>query len=622
MTEAEFETRVRTVEALSRQNPRRYRAGLMAWVGLGYAAFVGLLLLVLVAGILGVLLLAFGDQFRTMAGGIYLLAPVVLTLWALAPLVLSRAPRPNGRTITRSEAPALFQAIDEIRIALDAPAPDSVLVTADVNASVVEAPVIGIVPWYHRHLMLGLPLMRTLEPEELRAVLAHEFGHLSRSHAATEGRLYQLRRAWIHVAHTMPSSGRGWAARRFLQWYLPRFSAWTFVGSRRNEDEADAASARLFGEQAIADALVRTQVAARASARFWTLERRRALDLQRPDASIPSRLGHALRQSTTDTAASRDLMKSMLQPTNMTDTHPGLAERLAALGVTPRPLNPPDNDAAEAFLGDLAPVLEAELGAALARTLRQEWIQLRQDLHESAARLDALDGQIAGGRLDPQAVVERAGLIEQIRGPDPALDAWRVALSVNPGLRLARFHLGRLELEVRDDEAGLALLEGVCAEDPKALVEAAQVTIPWLRSQDRATEAEDWLQRARAQLDVLNAEHRQTASRAGFEKGDTLLPATLSEDEMRALIETLRSSVGVLQAIVADKAGSIDDTGEPLRVLFLRMSAADAHDRSEAFSAVVGWFDLPGRWHFIAEDAPRWMWRAARKLGEDAILPV
>jgi hypothetical protein len=627
VNEAAFAALVERVERLSTTHPRRYRLGLWAWIGLGYLAFgatlgLAVAMAALLVGAVG-MGLARGSVLLALGGGIELLVILVVLGGALLRILTLRVPQPEGRPVTRAEAPQLFAVLDALRGELGAPALDAVLLTASFNAGVAVLPRVGTLPFYRRVLLLGLPLLRTLGPDELRAVLAHELGHLSRKHGAAAGRIYQLRLAWMHVADGLARAGGGGGVALFLRWYLPRFSAWTFVVSRRHEDEADDAAARIAGRDTSAAALVRTALAGRALETFWPAEIRSSLasapDPATPPADILARLGRHLAQAPQREDAESELVALLLQPSPVDDTHPSLAHRLARLdraGAVPAPI---ETSAAEAILGDLADRVESELGARMKRAVAPAWRHQVAELRRQTERLAALDADITQGRLDPERLMERAMLMEMLRGPEAGLEAWRVAASLARDHPAARFHLGRLLLVAADDPQGLELLTALCAQDPRHLPAVTAALVPWLRSHGRAGEADDWLARARDHQDGARAAE---ADRTTVHRSDTLELATLPADRRTALVAALRSTVGLQQAILAQKRASEDEDGEPLRILLVRMSAPTAADRAEAFSALVGWFDEPGHWTIVDESAPRWLWRKARALGDEAVLPV
>ncbi|MEV0596401.1 M48 family metallopeptidase [Nonomuraea cavernae] len=103
--------------------------------------------------------------------------------WALAALLLGAAwlMRPRfGRlartapVLTRESAPRLFGLLDRVGAEVGAAKVDTVLVTAEFNASYGQIGLRG-----RRLLCLGAPLWAMLEPQERIALLAHELSHSS-----------------------------------------------------------------------------------------------------------------------------------------------------------------------------------------------------------------------------------------------------------------------------------------------------------------------------------------------------------------------------------------------------------------------------------------------------------
>ena len=57
----------------------------------------------------------------------------------------------------------------------------------DFNAGVREVPRLGLLGWPRTYLEIGLPLSMAVAQEEIRAILAHEFAHLSARHGRSGG---------------------------------------------------------------------------------------------------------------------------------------------------------------------------------------------------------------------------------------------------------------------------------------------------------------------------------------------------------------------------------------------------------------------------------------------------
>ncbi|PTT88030.1 hypothetical protein DBR42_10495 [Pelomonas sp. HMWF004] len=186
--------------------------------------------------------------------------------------------------IRPADQPALFAELHGIADAVGAPRPHRLLVSARVNAAVFYdlSPLNLLFPT-KKNLEIGLGLVNVLTRSELRAVLAHEFGHFAQR-AMAVGR-------WVYVAQQI--AARLVAQRdmldRFLQ-ALSRFDfriAWVgwllslivwairslvdsvFTGvqllqrslSREMEYGADAVAVALTGSDALVHALYKLQTA-------------------------------------------------------------------------------------------------------------------------------------------------------------------------------------------------------------------------------------------------------------------------------------------------------------------------------------------------------------------------
>jgi len=97
------------------------------------------------------------------------------------------------------EVPELFAMLRGLEDELGAPRFHEVLLVGDNNAAVVQLPRLGVFGWYKNYLLLGLPLMQGLGPEEFKSVLAHELGHLSGGHGRFGNWLYRMRRSWEYT---------------------------------------------------------------------------------------------------------------------------------------------------------------------------------------------------------------------------------------------------------------------------------------------------------------------------------------------------------------------------------------------------------------------------------------
>ncbi|MBA4063482.1 MAG: hypothetical protein C0501_07170 [Isosphaera sp.] len=118
--------------------------------------------------------------------------------------------------VTADEQPTLFAFIDRLCDELDAPRPDRVFVSPEVNAAVItRTSLVNLVVSPRRDLLIGLGLVNSMNLSEFKSVLAHEFGHFSQS---STGAVY------THVASRIIFDlvdGEDWFD-RFLKWCKTR----------------------------------------------------------------------------------------------------------------------------------------------------------------------------------------------------------------------------------------------------------------------------------------------------------------------------------------------------------------------------------------------------------------
>ena len=295
-----FQAMVTRLERESGAHPRSYLLRVAALALLGFALLGALLAaagfgLLLIAGIVVAIIATGGAALLVLLKFGKLLFFLAVPLWFLVRSAMKalfvRLPAPQGEALARSDAPALFAAIDGMRRQLRGPAVHRVLLVDEVNAAIVQRPLFGLFGFPRNHLLLGLPLLESLSPDEALAVVAHEYGHLSGSHGRFAAFIYRLRLSWATIEalarHWQGFFGR-WLGRA-VAWYAPYFNAYTFVLARANEYEADRAAADLVGKPVVAAALKRVNVAAPQYQAFIGDTFGRIGDQPRPPADLAQR---------------------------------------------------------------------------------------------------------------------------------------------------------------------------------------------------------------------------------------------------------------------------------------------------------------------------------------------
>jgi Zn-dependent protease with chaperone function len=213
---------------------------------------------------------------------------VVVTLWAmLKSLFMRRKDEDPGELLPAERAPRLFAALREVAAQVGTRPVDAVYLVPDTAIAVYERGSFlkRMTGRTQRVLILGLGVLEGMSQTQLKAILAHEYGHFSNKDTAGGGLALHVRRAILGSAETM---ARGGAA----AWYNP---AWLFLNgfyriylrvsqgaSRLQEVLADRWAALCYGARAFVDGL---RHVVRRSIEFDLLANReidQAIQAQRP----------------------------------------------------------------------------------------------------------------------------------------------------------------------------------------------------------------------------------------------------------------------------------------------------------------------------------------------------
>lgn len=515
LTQTQFDDLVARLTKASERAPDTYKAK-VALLALGGYAYIFLVLAVLSA----LTFLVMASLVLSKAGvlAIKLGIPLLVLVCIIMRALWVRLAPPDGTPITREEAPVLFAAIDEIRAATHGPRTHQVLVTDDFNAAVTQIPRLGLFGWPKNYLIIGLPLAQALSPDQFRAVLCHEYGHLSRAHARFSNWIYRMRLTWARLMGALESAEH-WGVfvfRRFVRWYVPYFNAYSFVLARANEYEADAFSARICGASTTASALTGVEVRARfLSERYWpgiykTADRDAAPSFA-PYADLAGRYASGVVQ----TDANTWLEQALRRKTGTDDTHPALADRLSAL-KQPAKLDPlPQENAARYFLGSTLDKLTAAFDALWLNRVQESWQQRYEYAHEAQAKLAALEAKAAHAQLEGEEAWNRAQWTEEFKSTEDALPMYQaiVAADAKPDTPVAAAHLavGRILL-ARGDARGIGNIEKALTGNHWLTLEGCGHVIAYFLGNGDTAGAQPWRERANERAELEDAAQAERAS--------------------------------------------------------------------------------------------------------------
>lgn len=601
------DVRRRRVERLEREfdaAPGRYRLKLGLLAALGYGVLGASLLLTLVLAIV----LVVYCLIRPPEDGLIVIP--ILSLGAIGLVVLRalwiRFEAPAGYALAAGEAPALRGEVERIRRDVGAQRLHGIVIDDQLNAAAAFVPA-GIGLWHQRHyLVLGLPLLRLLDGAEMAAVIAHEFGHFNQQHGRFSAWIYRLRVSWYRVLEGL--SGPGMASQhlfwRFFRWYAPYFDVRSFVLARRQEYAADGVAAAVVGAEPMARALARLGLASDwLSETFWPEVERSAHAQAFPPVHVHARLGQGLAQERLrHERIPRWLLAHRPAPE---DTHPGLRQRLTALGCSEEiRLQSAPLSAAESWLdAGLLDRLEQRFSRDWQSRAKADWEARHHTLAEEGRRLDLLDGL---PQRNPAEWLEYAALIETHRPATDAVPLYREGLRHLPAHAVGQCRLGVLLLRQGQEEAGLEHMQQAMRLDRGLIAQVLHQLDLHLRSQPETS-------RLHAVARKLRSDFGDAGDRLdGQEAGTDLQAHDLDEGQAQAVRRALAGFDRIAAAwVLRQPAPGLSLS--PHYLVLVEWTGSVASEQA-ALPRLAGRLALPGTFELLSSSGRGPLLRRARAV--------
>ncbi|MED7926307.1 M48 family metallopeptidase [Nonomuraea sp. LP-02] len=350
-----------------------------------------------------------------------------------------------GVAVGREHEPVLWQLVEDLARRVRTAPPDEIRLVAEVNAAVSEDTRWLGLRATRRRMFIGLPLLQQLTVDEMRAVLGHELGHYSGAHTRLGAPVYRGR---VSLIATVQGLGGHPFIQKLFTWYAKLYLRVSQAVSRRQELEADQLAVAIGGRQAMAGALTKLH----ATVLGWDIYVNGYLSLAGAGGGRPTAVFGGFQRMMSDPERQAQIAKLRAEPEEVSpyDSHPGLAERLAAIERLPEPEHVPDPRPALALLMDANVAAQAVENSmwtpeALAALRPVDWEELVAQGMYAGRNAEALhDLAVAGQRVmgSPQPYLDAA--FEAIaRGRQAELEARLLELGWNPSETLLAGVLGQ-----------------------------------------------------------------------------------------------------------------------------------------------------------------------------------
>ena len=540
---------IEKLEKEQRSNPKAYQSkvAMLALLGNLYIAFgIAVLVILLILACLSILVLK--------AFAIKIIIPVAVFLYLIVRSLWVSIEKPQGIEISKHEAPELFAVIDELSQKLNSPNFHHVLISEDFNAAVVQRPRLGIFGWHENYLIIGLPLMQSLTEAQFTAVLAHEFGHLSKNHARTANWIYRQRIRWaqLHMLIEQNASRIDIIFRPFFKRFVPYFAAYSFPIARANEYEADRISADLTSAETAAETLSTVNViGCYLNEEFWPKIFNRAEDLPQPHIApylgYVQQLSEYLQSGTTG----HWLEQSLNQRTGFEDTHPSLSDRLNAIGQPAKAVFAERGTAAARLLGARLNEITAAFDCKWQADVLEAWQKHHQAILEQKEYLAQINAKAAQGMaLSLEEKFDQADLTGRIaHQPEAAFQLMEQLYRENPEDPQACFMYGQ-HLIIQKNELGVKALEKAMQLNEFSTLRCCELLQQYYGGQGDEAQAAKYQQQLENRA-VL--ERNAVAERESVAPSDQFIAHDLSQEQLADFLAQLRKFSNIKAAFLVRK---------------------------------------------------------------------
>ena len=177
-------------------------------------------------GALGIGLFSLKVHWLTLALGAGLIGLGLIVVFFLIKFVFKshKVDRSNLIELREEDAPLLYEDIREIVAKVKTNFPKKIYLSHEVNACVFyDSTFLSMIFPVKKNLQIGMALVNTVSREELKAILAHEFGHFSQRSMKVGSYVYTVNQIIFNMLYD--NEGYGNAIQKFanISWYFAIF---------------------------------------------------------------------------------------------------------------------------------------------------------------------------------------------------------------------------------------------------------------------------------------------------------------------------------------------------------------------------------------------------------------
>jgi Zn-dependent protease with chaperone function len=513
----------------------RIKMELLIFTGRFYFAFILSFVIAALAIIVTLMIKESRISSGTIKIAIFLGLAALGILRGFVKALFLKLPKPEGILASREDYEQFYRIIEEIRTKTDSPKIDFIMFTADFNAAIVERPSFGIFGLYKRYLVIGVPLILSLSEEELKAVIAHECGHLSKAHGKWGVRLYRATQLWESIAREFEKEkSRGsFLVNWFITRYLPALNSMYYSMSKNHEYEADRISLKVVDKQTFANALAKTSLYGYfMDSMFWPQIGKLNISEDKPIDDVYFRMENEAQKGLPHELTKLIFEKMLSHRSLPCSTHPSYIERIEAINAERPNVQNSEESALRTIFKDKSDKMLDDMSQYWCSSVNEGWCNFYSETRELKNKLAELN---RSKQLTAEEAEERSNIIERLEGSEKALEAFKQAKDNYKGQLSFEYNIGRL-LSYEGNKEGVEMLEHVMEEDPQMIPDCCYHIVNYYCSKSDKPKAAEYYDYA---VEFMKTHEDVEKEREVLKMDDLFIPHDLSSDTINELRQEL-----------------------------------------------------------------------------------
>jgi len=345
---------IERVNRLFDRYPRTYISLLCFFAVTGYA-FVFLFPVLAIVSVTNIFEIFFGSTTFEWTQLLFWLSVLVFTAQISYRMFVTRPVPAVGFTMPESKIPKVYEVVERLQTHFKRPVIHKIIISANYELDIIKTPFWMLPVWSTNTLVIGLPLLICLTPNQFEQMVARRIGQFSKQHNMITNWLYQLNGIWQQYSYIYGKQKNieSWFLKLFYLSYAVLYKKFSVLAARKDELSADKYAMEMYFHEEICE-MITTDTLCRwyLKNRFWPAIEKAYSDKDKETHKPYRKLTTVIRGNlnvVTKSMLNNLMNDEVVEPANR---NPALHQRLVEIGhVEPIMKKYTGESAADFYLG-------------------------------------------------------------------------------------------------------------------------------------------------------------------------------------------------------------------------------------------------------------------------------